>query len=191
MGCASSAPVTQPTEPTAREVVTNTVPTVSGPPKTAVVTPAEPTATASVVSDVSVPEPAATAEVPRAPVRTVMSGVDITEPEGATLLEERIAAADVVVRAEVKSVTQAVDSFKILAYGGFQPAVYAKSLVYTLTVNEYLKGSGSNEIEAVVIDFFERHPTSAAATASTTDYLSHRAIAPERHGVDGPSASRL
>ena len=170
VGCASSAPVTQPTEPTAREVV----PTVSAPPKTAVVTPAEPTATAPVVSDVSVPEPAATAEVPRAPVRTVMSGVDIMEPEGTTLLEERIAAADVVVRAEVKSVTQAVDSFKILAYGGFQPAVYAKSLVYTLTVNEYLKGSGSNEIEAVVIDFFERHPTSAAATASTTDYLSTR-----------------
>ena len=75
MGCSSAAPVTHPAEPTtAPEVATNTVSTVSVPTHAAVVTPAEPTATAPVVSDVSVPEPAATAEVPRAPGCSQVSG---------------------------------------------------------------------------------------------------------------------
>ena len=166
MGCSSAAPV----EPTAApEVVTNTVPTVSVPARAPVVSP-EPSAPEVAAKT----EPTATPGGTQTPATTFMKTVDVMAPQGETTLAERIAAADVVVRAEVDSVSQVVDSFRILSRGTYQPAVYAKALAYTLTVNEYLKGSGNNEVVAIAIDFFERHSTREAAVASTTDYLSTR-----------------
>ena len=105
---------------------------------------------------------------------TTIRAADVTQPMDAALLSERIAQADVIIRAEVESVAQVVDSFSIKYHGGYRPAVYSKALEYTLTVHEYLKGSGGYEVVAVVIDHFLNYPTEAEAEAATTDHLSAR-----------------
>ena len=155
LGCAAPAPV----EPTAPPV--EPVPTAAPAPESAGVAPG-PTATAG---------PAPTPEHP-----VVLTGSTIIfDPYGPTSVLERVASADVIIRAEVASVSAVVDSFSIIGLDGEpEPAVFAKGLAYTLTVHEYLKGSGGNQVVAVVLDNARRYTTEAEAEAATTDHLAAR-----------------
>ena len=69
---------------------------------------------------------------------------------GETSLEERIALADVVARVSLQSVSSGVTT----AYFNEEApdhATYAGHLDFNLRVLEYLKGSGGNELTAVVL----------------------------------------
>ena len=152
MGCAAPVPV-EPNAPTVEATPTVTVAPAATP---------EPVVVA--------PEPTAT---PR-PQILAPSSV-ISKPFGETSVLERVASADVIVRAEVESVSQVVDSFSIIGVDG-QPKtpVFAKGLAYRFDVNEYLKGSGGNQVVGVVLDRAKTYSTKADADADTTDYLAAR-----------------
>ncbi len=155
VGCAAPAPLERTTPPV------ELVPTAAPTPESAGFAPG---ATAT----------AAPAPSPEHPV--VLTGSTITyDPYGPTSVLEKIASSDVIVRAEVASVSAVVDSFSIIGLDGEpEPAVFARGLAYTLTVLEYLKGSGGSQVVAVVLDNARRYATKADADAATADHLATR-----------------
>ena len=91
-------------------------------------------------------------------------------------MAERIASADLIIRAEVGSVRHVIDSGRVLnmTTGRYGPTEYSKALEYTFTVHEYLQGSGEAEVKGLALDAWYRYPTVAEAEASGPDNLSAR-----------------
>ena len=124
---------------------------------------------------VATPEPTQ-APAPTATATRILAPSRVTPTGGETSLQERIAGADLVVRASIESVRQVIDSYRVqnANTGQYKPLKYSKGLEYTLTVHEYLKGSGSTELKALAVEGWYRYPTSAEAQASGPDTLSTR-----------------
>ena len=100
--------------------------------------------------------------------------VSIPTPNGETLLLERIAYADAIVRAEFVSVSPVVDSFTHIATDDTETTLYGRGLAHTFKVLEYLKGSGGNQIVAVSLDYFNDYATKADADAASNTYPADR-----------------
>ena len=136
----------------------------------------EPTSAPEHELDGAILDPAATALPAPTPGPTKLARSSIVaDPYGDTSVLEKIASSDAIIRAEVASVSAVVDSFSIIGIDGEpEPAVFARGLAYTLTVHEYLKGSGGNQVVAVVLDKAKKYATKAEADAGTTDHIATR-----------------
>ena len=91
--------------------------------------------------------PTPTPPKPAAPSALALSSMPSFGPPGVSSLQERIASADLIIRAEVGSVRHVIDSGRVLnmTTGRYGPTEYSKALEYTFTVHEYLQGSGASE----------------------------------------------
>ena len=113
----------------------------------------------------------ATAPLPFATVVPKPTSTPIVE----TSLLERIAGSEVVARVEFASVRQVIETFSFkYANKPDPPAVFAAALEYTFTVNEYLKGSGGNQVVGLAVDRQATFPTRAEAEAATENFVSAR-----------------
>lgn len=117
------------------------------------------------------PTPTATPEARQLATTSVPS-----PSPGEASLAERIAGSDIVARVEITSVRQAVGSNKIfdVSSSRYLPSTFGKTLEYSFTVHEYLKGSGGSRVVGIAYDTAETYPTRAEADASSTDHLSAR-----------------
>ena len=120
--------------------------------------------------------PTPTPPKPAAPSALALSSMPSFGPPGVSSLQERIASADLIIRAEVGSVRHVIDSGRVLnmTTGRYGPTEYSKALEYTFTVHEYLQGSGAAEVKGLALDAWYRYPTVAEAEASGPDNLSAR-----------------
>ena len=144
-------------------------------PEAAIEASAQATAEAAELARTEYEEAKAAAEAAAAEARakgTML--VEVVLPAGETLLLERIAGADAVVRATLVSVSSVVDSFSAISGGTPQTPEFARGLAYTFTVHEYLKGSGGTQLVALALDQFDTYATKAEADAATDTYLADR-----------------
>ena len=120
--------------------------------------------------------PTPTPPKPAAPSALALFSMPRFGPPGESSLQERIASADLIIRAEVSSVRHVIDSGRVLnmTTGRYGPTEYSKALEYTFTVHEYLKGSGGAEVKGLAVDVWYKYPTVAEAEASGPDNLSAR-----------------
>ena len=85
-------------------------------------------------------------------------------------LEERIAFSDVVARVRMRSVIQTEEA----RIGDGGTTEYLVALEFTFDALEYLKGSGGDQLKAVVYDFDVRYATKLGASTLGQDLLSLR-----------------
>ena len=93
---------------------------------------------------------------------------------GLVSMEELIVNSDAIVRAEFVSAAQTVEPLNYVYPDGRQHAGYAGAVVITFNVLEYLKGSGGNQIEAVLYDGDWQTYRREDITAANEDFLAFR-----------------
>ena len=93
---------------------------------------------------------------------------------GLVSMEELIVNSDAIVRAEFVSAAQTIEPLNYVYPDGNQHTGYAGAVVITFNVLEYLKGSGGNQIEAVLYDGDWQTYRRADITAANEDFLAFR-----------------
>ena len=93
---------------------------------------------------------------------------------GLVSMEELIVNSDAIVRAEFVSAAQTIEPLNYVYPDGNQHTGYAGAVVITFNVLEYLKGSGGNQIEAVLYDGDWQTYKRADITAANEDFLAFR-----------------
>ena len=93
---------------------------------------------------------------------------------GLVTMEELVVNSTAVARVEFVSAVQTIETLRYVFTSGNQLEEYAGAVVVTFDVLEYLKGSGGNQIEAVLYDGDWRSFDKADITAANEDFLAFR-----------------
>ena len=93
---------------------------------------------------------------------------------GLVTMEELVVTSTAIARVEFVSAVQTIETIRYVFTDGSQMENYAGAVVVTFNVLEYLKGSGGNQIEAVLYDGDWVTHDKADITAANEDFLAFR-----------------
>ena len=93
---------------------------------------------------------------------------------GEVSMEELALRSEVIARVRFNSAEQVIERMRYIHNDDSHLDLYAGALVITFDVREYLKGSGGNQVNAVLVDGDRRESTEAAVRARDEDFLEFR-----------------